>query len=100
MRSSSGEKSMSKEPRCIEVTASYTGGGKVSIEKYDWSSSWMCSMMRKFEIPEGFSDEQIEVFQLEQYQALHDLVDALDGEELEKRQRSSNVSGVRLGPDD
>lgn len=89
-----------KQPRCVEVSASYSAGGKVSIEKYDWSSDWHGSMSRRFEIPEGWTDEEIEAFQYTQFQAIYDVVDAIDTEESEKRRKNSGVAAVRLEEDE
>lgn len=89
-----------EQPRCVEVSASFSSGGKVSIEKYDWSSDWHTSMSRRYEIPEGWSEEEIEAFQYAKWQELYDVVDAISDEEAEKRRRASSVPEVRLSDDD
>lgn len=85
-----------EEPRCIEVSVTRSGGGKVALQDYGkHTSDWFISMGRRFEIPEGWTQEQIDEFQLEKHDELVGLVDPLDQSAFEERASQSNAEGVR-----
>ena len=57
---------MAKEqPKCTEITVSSSVGGKVQIVKYEFTSDFHYSMTRKYEIPEGWSEKDVEDFQID-----------------------------------
>jgi hypothetical protein len=74
------------EPRCIEIAVQHSGGGKVAIREYGKiTSNWGLSMSRRFEIPEDWTQEQIDEFQVTENDRLHKLIEALDQEEFDQR---------------
>lgn len=74
------------EPKCIEVSVQYSGGGKVAIKEYGKiTTNWGVSMSRRYEIPEGMTEEQIDEFQVEKRKELRDLVDPIDQAEFQER---------------
>lgn len=77
---------MADEPRCIEASVQYSGGGKVSIKEYGKiTSNWGLSMSRRYEIPEDWTEEQIDEFQVAKRQHIFDLVDPIDEGEFQAR---------------
>lgn len=74
------------EPRCISVNVQTQGGGKVAIKDFGKiSSGWGMSFSRSFEIPEDWSPEAIDEFQLAQQKHLADLIEPLDQAEFDVR---------------
>lgn len=74
------------EPKCIEVSVQHSGGGKVAIRDFGKiSSGWGLSMSRRYEIPEEWTQEQIDEFQLAQNDHLHKLIEPLDQDEFDER---------------
>jgi hypothetical protein len=77
---------MADEPRCIEVSVQYSGGGKVAIRDFGKiTSNWGVSMSRRYEVPEGFSEEDIDAFQVTKRDELKALVEPIDQEEFDLR---------------
>lgn len=75
-----------EEPRCIEVSVQYSGSGKVAIKEYGKiSSGWSVSMSRRYEVPQGMTEEGIDNFQIERRQHLRDILDPIDEAEFEER---------------
>lgn len=73
---------LANEPVCLEVTVSASAGGKVAINDYGKrSSDWSVFMSEKFQIPPGWTQEQVDAFLDEKYQALYEKVDAIDTRE-------------------
>lgn len=67
------------EPRCVQVSVQWNIGGKVAIKEYGKiTSNYGASMSRVFEIPEDWTQEQIDEFQVNQRQQLEDLLDPVD----------------------
>lgn len=74
------------EPRCIEVSIQHSGGGKVAILEYGKiTSNWGLSLSRRYEIPEDWTQENIDEFQLKQHNHLHALIEPLDQAEFDQR---------------
>jgi hypothetical protein len=74
------------EPKCIEISVQHSGGGKVSIRDYGAiQSNWGLSMSRRFEIPEDWTQKQIDEFQLAEHDRLHLLIEPLDQAEFDER---------------
>lgn len=74
------------EPRCIEVACHWAIDGKVAIRDYGkHSSGYSGSMSRRFQIPEGWTQDQIDDFQLAQRQHLEELLDPIDLYHFEER---------------
>lgn len=64
------------EPRLEEVTVSVSLGGKVGLVKYDLSADYHLSQTRRYKIPEDWTNEMAEAFQVEAEAALRKVVDA------------------------
>ena len=74
------------EPRCIEVTVSRSQQGNVALKDYGkHTSGYNLFFSRKYEIPEEWSEEDVDAFQLERQDHLRSLIDPLDDEEYESR---------------
>jgi hypothetical protein len=81
------------EPRCIEVSVTRSQGGKISIVKYDHSSDWFNSMGRRYEMPEDWTQDQIDEFHIEKQAELEAIIDALDQADYDVRAEQSSVIG-------
>jgi hypothetical protein len=79
------------EPRCIEVSVTRAQGGKVSIVKYDHSSDWFNSLGRRYEIPEGWTEEEVAAFQKQKQAELVSLIDEQDQVDYDERAAQSSV---------
>jgi hypothetical protein len=53
-----------EEPRIIEASVSRSVGAKVQVVKYENSQDYFLSMGQKWEIPEGWTEEEAEEFRL------------------------------------
>lgn len=74
------------EPRCVEITVSHNAGGKVAINDYGKrSSDWGVFMSQKFLIPDGWTQDQVDEFQLSQHDRIYEMVEALDQREHDLR---------------
>lgn len=74
------------EPKCIEISVQHSGGGKVAIRDYGKiSSNWGVSMTRRYEIPEDWTEEQVDEFQIVKNDHLHELIEIVDQDELDAR---------------
>lgn len=84
---------MSKEkPRLTEVSVASSAGGKVQIIKFDVSSDYFVSLSQKYEIPEGWSDEDALEFQVEKYNEIRAIVDAQAQNEFDERWEQSYLN--------
>lgn len=52
------------EPKCIEVGTTASVGGKVQVVKFDVSVDYFYSISRKYSIPEDWTEEDVDKFQL------------------------------------
>lgn len=64
------------EPKLKEISISAASGGKVAIIKYDLSMDYHISCSRSYDIPEDWTNEQAEEFQLEMLNKTRDVVDS------------------------
>lgn len=78
------------QPKCVEISVQHSGGGKVSLRSYGAiQSSWGLSMSRRFEIPEGWTQDQIDEFQIVEHDRLHSLIEPIDQAEFDERAEQS-----------
>lgn len=75
----------SEQPKLSEINISFSVGGKVQIIKFDISSDYHVSLSRKWEIPEDWTNEQAEAWQLEQLAKLRAVVDVVGQKEFDDR---------------
>lgn len=80
-------------PRVTEVTISHTGGGSVSIRKYDEKSSYSYFESRKLVFEEDWTEDDIAAFVEEQRQELRHRVDVIASAEHEERFNQSFMAG-------
>lgn len=79
-------KALVSKPRCIEIAVQHSGGGKVAIKEYGKiSSNWGLSMSRRFEIPEDWTQDQIDDFQLREHARLMQLIEPIDQAAFDER---------------
>jgi hypothetical protein len=64
-------------PRLIEVGTSVSLGGKIQIKRYEVDSSYYFNTSGKWEIPEGYSEEEAESFRYEQMLRLKQELEAM-----------------------
>lgn len=75
-----------EEPRLVEFSVASSAGGKVQIEEYGKiTSDYFVSFSQKFAIPEDWSRDEAEIFQVRQHAELRELVDGLAQEEFDQR---------------
>lgn len=88
------------EPILREVSISHSSGGKVAIIKFDVSSDYNVFESRKFEIPEDWTDGQIEEFVSGKRSDVRNRVDALADAEFQERWAQCYLNKTReAGPD-
>jgi hypothetical protein len=77
---------MTDQPQCTEVRIHRGGDGKVAIIDYGKvSSGYSDNITRSYQIPEEWTDEQVEEFEDKQLEALKPRIDAvLDAEFVER----------------
>lgn len=81
------------EPRVIEVTAHFHGGGKVAIMDYGKiSSDYGASLTRKYAIPEDWTEDQVAEFELTKVLELHDQLEPFLQQEFDERYEQRNWS--------
>lgn len=74
------------QPVCTGVNIQTNRGGKIAIVDFGKiSSGWGVSMSRSFAIPEDWTQEQIDAFQVEQYNNLAALIEPIDQAEYDVR---------------
>ena len=74
------------EPVCVEITVSHNAGGKIAINDYGKrTSDWGVFMSQKFTIPPGWTQEEVDAFQLEQHAKLFAAVEEIDQREHDVR---------------
>lgn len=68
----------SSEPKVVEVTVHYHGGGKVAIEDYGGESySYGASASRKYTVPIDWTEDQVADFELQKVLEIRDNLDPL-----------------------
>lgn len=81
------------KPRLIEVSISASAGGKVEIIPYaKITSEYHLSISRRYEVPEGWSAEEAEAFQQEEYLRIREGVDNLAQAEYDERFSQSHLN--------
>jgi hypothetical protein len=79
-----------EEPKLKEVTVTTSRAGKVAIRSYgNITSDYFISIGRTFDIPESWTNEQAEEFQLEEERRMSEIVDERDQEEYDGRYQQS-----------
>lgn len=74
---------MAKEqPVCTEVLCSSSVGGKVQIVKFEYTADYHFSISRKYTIPEGWSESDVEAFQTDKVIELRGLLEKIDDAEM------------------
>ena len=79
----------SESPQLREINISFSAGGKVSIVKYDVSSDYHISASKRYEIPDGMSEEDVAAFEEQKYNELRQLIDDRANAEFEERYNQS-----------
>lgn len=70
------------EPKCVEASASVSVGGRVQIVKFEYSQDFHYSLNRKYEIPEGWTEADVQKFQLDKSAELRTEIEQLAEAEL------------------
>lgn len=82
------------EPRCIEVSVQHSGGGKVAIRDFGKvTSNWGISLSRRYEVPSDWTEEQVDEFQVDRSDHLHQLIEPIDQEEFDTRWEQKRWDG-------
>lgn len=75
-----------KEPRCIESRIHRGGGGKVAIMEYGKvSSDYSVNITRAYEIPAGWTEDQVTEFEAEKLAEFKERLDPVLDDEFEER---------------
>jgi hypothetical protein len=72
------------EPKCTEVVCSTSVGGKVQVVKFEYSADFHYSISRKYDIPEGWSEQDVHDFQVEKEIQLRGTLEGLASSEVEE----------------
>lgn len=84
-------KAVPDEPRALEITVSHSGGGAVALMEYSKvKSDWSIFFSRRYAIPEGWTEEQVDDFQLQLSEKLHNLIEPIDQAELDSRLKEAD----------
>lgn len=74
------------EPLCVTATISRQQSGNVALKEYGkLSSGYQVFMSRTYQIPEDWTQEQIDEFQLKTHDHLQSLIEPLDQAGYEER---------------
>jgi hypothetical protein len=85
-----------EEPKLTEVRINVSAGGKIHIEDFGKiQSDWGVNLSRVYSIPEDWSNEDAEIFQLEQEKELRAQADAVDQREFDIRYGQSYLNPDR-----
>lgn len=87
------KKAVSKEqPFCTEVVCSSSVGGKVQIVKFEYSADYHFSVSRKYSVPAGWTEDDVQDFQNDKVIELRGQLEAIDEAEMAElmRQRDEN----------
>lgn len=72
------------EPKCIEVVCSTSVGGKVQIVKFEYTADFHYSISRKYEIPEGWNEQDVHDFQVDKEIQLRGVLEGIADGEMEE----------------
>lgn len=82
-----------KTPQCIETRVHRGGDGKVAIMDYGKvSSGYSVNITRSFQVPEGWTSEQVDEFENQQLDELKIKVDGILDKEFEERWSQSYLN--------
>lgn len=73
-----------EEPVCTSVTASASVGGSVQIVKYEYTAKYDYFMSRTYDIPEGWSEQDVKDFQQDKSIQIRAQVEGLAEAEMEE----------------
>jgi len=65
------------EPRCVEAGCSASVGAKVQIIKFEFDENAFFSWNRRYEVPEGWTEDQVTEFQALKTQELYEAIQEL-----------------------
>lgn len=71
------------QPQVIEVGVSVSTGGKVQLKKYELSADYHFHLSGKWSIPEGWTDQEAEVFRYEQLLRLRQEIEPIAQSEID-----------------
>jgi hypothetical protein len=71
------------EPKCIEVTASTSTGGRVQLVKFELSSDYHFSMTRRYSIPDDWTEDQVKEFNYEKTLELREQLEPIAQQEFD-----------------
>jgi hypothetical protein len=74
---------MSSQPRCVEASVSTSVGGKVQIVKFEFSQDYFISFGGRWDIPEDWTEEQVDEFRRDKYESLRKELEAFAQEEVD-----------------
>ena len=75
-----------QEPKCVEVSVQWSTGGKVAIQSYgNVTSNYGASLSRRYALPDGMTDKEIDSFQVAKRQELQDLLEPVDQAAFDER---------------
>lgn len=70
------------QPVCTEVVCSSSVGGKVQIVKFEYTADYHFSITRKYSIPEGWSESDVDDFQRDKVIELRGNLEQIDEAEM------------------
>lgn len=83
----------STEPKLVQVAVTRSAGGKVAITKYgNITSDYFVSASRTYSIPEDWTNDQVDEFQLAESITLREVVDEQAQIEFEERWSQSTLN--------
>jgi hypothetical protein len=89
---------MPAEPQIKEITVNFHGGGKVAIVDYGkLSSEYGGSITRTYSIPEGMTEEDVAIFEVEKVLELKEQLEPVLQAEFDERYERREWEGER-GP--
>jgi hypothetical protein len=75
-----------EQPRIVEVSVNFNGGGKVAIVDFGkLSSDYGASISRRYAIPESMSEEDIAIFEVEKVLELKEQLEPILQAEFDER---------------
>ena len=80
------------QPKLSQIGVTVSRGGKVALREYGkHTSDYFASFTRTYSIPDDWSNEDAEVFQVREYDRLVELADPLDEYEYVLRYNQSEM---------
>lgn len=75
-------KAPKEQPVCTEVTCSSSVGGKVQIVKFEYTADYHFSITRKYAIPDGWTEDDVDAFQRDKVIELRGQLEPIDEAEM------------------